>query len=1449
MQSNIAARLMETLMDTSQWLYLLPVVASVYVTIAVFFRWRELQKSCIKVSVSHQGNTKVVSLSAVCQQHHRVLTVYKLFSLALLVFQSCIVGWSVNSPLQSGNTISEVIHLVAIASIAFLSPREHYRSLSPSKLMVVYLSIRTIADAFTLLFILGTWSALALALKTFLEAGNLIAESQSKESILLDNFRDVSPEEKAGPWSQGVFWWINSALFARQKAGFSLETLPKNPRQLDPSRLRQRCSLAWDQRSKMPKQISSTKTYNCLTETPTTHFTLPLALLQCLMPEFVTIVPTRLLLIVLRYAQPLLISKILQLLAANSLGGQSYQLSCSIIMVSTVVYIGQAIVSSRYEHQLNRLNVMTRAALIGLIYEKTLNTPYTAYKDFSAVTLMSTDADSLGNVSDMFHEAWSQVLEVGVGVTLLAQQIGWFCLVPLLLISGCSNMTRYVAKNLRSKQHAWNKATQDRINKVVSILSSIKIVKMLGMIEVVKSQISDSRRIEIEASKDMRWVSVLANASANALGLFTPPITVILFAAFGKSKLDAETAYTTLAILVMVTHPANMVMTIVPRAIASLASFQRIQDFISKPHYQDLRLRLRQREGATLDDCSRASQPAIELKNVDFRLADATNAVLENISLRIDQGSIVICTGPTGVGKSVLALAIAGEVTPSKGSISVITKLTALCVQSAWLSGQSVSDMVRGFSSSSVSHDEGWYRQVLEACCIDREILLDSSTSSGSGHARLSGGQKQRIALARAVYQRCDILVLDDPFSALDQRTQDRVIVNLLSPDGLLRHMHTTVFLITNAARAYPLADRILLLEQRSIKFDGDWSEYLAQSGSLTSYTHEHDGIQAEVDENKQPAVVRNQKQQVIKDDEFDLDRRPGDAAVYGYYLRSVGAFNMIALLSCTALYSFFSIFPQYWLKWWTESKTVNDTFYMLGYLVLSMVAWASTSTMLWVNFVKLAPRSGAVLHARLLGTVLGAPMSYFLNNDIGTIVNRFSQDIQLIDRDLPSALAALCTQIFKLVMQCSLLLTSQKLLVFALPIHAIFIYIVQKVYLRTSRQIRYLELESRSAVYSSFLETVEGITTIRSSNQQQTYLSRTTQNLDLSQRAFYLFLCLQRWLNIILDLAIAVVAIVVITLAVFFTSETSSADVGIALNMVLVANTTLLRLVENWTRMETSVGAAARLKELEDFVPREEDCAVETFMPKDWPSAGALVLRDLRVGYGSRAVLSNVNLTIHAGQKVFICGGTGSGKSTLLTAFLRLSTIHHGSIILDNIDITHLSPSLLRSRCFITIPQDAFFQPDTSLRDNLDPGNHHSDIEIMTALEKLQLWSYFLDTVSSSFHDDQAGQVLARPLSVFPPLSVGHSQLLSLTRALLHSSHHARLNRKPMILLDEPAANLDAEFEDLCSKIIQEEFTEKGFTVCMITHSVKDLRQRVRRGKDVVVRVRDGGVEVVEDV
>lgn len=79
---------------------------------------------------------------------------------------------------------------------------------------------------------------------------------------------------------------------------------------------------------------------------------------------------------------------------------------------------------------------MTRATLVELIYEKTLSAPAVAYNDYSAATLMSTDVDALANTSEMFHEAWAQVLEVIVGMALLSQQIGWFCLVPLPIIYG-----------------------------------------------------------------------------------------------------------------------------------------------------------------------------------------------------------------------------------------------------------------------------------------------------------------------------------------------------------------------------------------------------------------------------------------------------------------------------------------------------------------------------------------------------------------------------------------------------------------------------------------------------------------------------------------------------------------------------------------------------------------------------------------------------------------------------------------------------------------------------------------------------------------------------------------------------------------------------------------------------------------------------------------------------
>jgi ATP-binding cassette subfamily C (CFTR/MRP) protein 1 len=87
-----------------------------------------------------------------------------------------------------------------------------------------------------------------------------------------------------------------------------------------------------------------------------------------------------------------------------------------------------------YENCLNRLELVTRSALVGLIHHKTMSSPSISYDDGEATTLMSTDADSLIDVGRIVHEIWAQVVEVVIGVSLLAGEVGWIWPLPLVFI-------------------------------------------------------------------------------------------------------------------------------------------------------------------------------------------------------------------------------------------------------------------------------------------------------------------------------------------------------------------------------------------------------------------------------------------------------------------------------------------------------------------------------------------------------------------------------------------------------------------------------------------------------------------------------------------------------------------------------------------------------------------------------------------------------------------------------------------------------------------------------------------------------------------------------------------------------------------------------------------------------------------------------------------------------
>ncbi|KAK7713447.1 hypothetical protein SLS64_004697 [Diaporthe eres] len=971
-------------------------------------------------------------------------------------------------------------------------------------------------------------------------------------------------------------------------------------------------------------------------------------------------------------------------------------------------------------------------------------------------------------------------------------------------------------------------ATQQRISFTNSILGSIKNIKMLGMQQAVVDRIRDLRKHEMDSARGVRLLTVQYGAS----------------------------------------DPANMVMTFVPRAVIAYSGFERIQSYLLDDHDRN-----RSRATTPFPVNESTSAPlkfAIEVDDVSISGTDESKPILKDISFGIRRGSLVICTGPVGSGKTTLAKAILGEVSPSEGIITVSPERVAYCSQSPWLPSQVVRDVICG-PTGSRGRDEECYRRTIKACCLDSDLkaLPDGDlTPVGSKGMNLSGGQRQRIALARAIFSRCKILVLDDSLSALDEKTQSHVVENLLKPGGLLRDGAITVFWITTSTKFFNLADEIIVLADGTVKERGTWDHLRESDPLIDEIIHPH--LEAPVTF-AEAQTIKQSRTEILNDGSKDLARKNGDLSLYKYYLKSAGFRSVGAMSLAGVSYSFFNTFTHYWLKMWTDIGSRNTTLYMTGYMGLLTLAYASTVTGMFYTNLRIAPNSGLALHSRLLVAIVSAPLRYFSGTDSGTILNRFGQDIQLVDKQLAPALQSLNNQVFKLLSQSCVLLASQPLMALSLPYSAAVVYAVQKVYLCTSRQLRLLELESRAAVFSSFLETVQGAPTIRAFGWGSETARQNVATLDGSQRPFYLLLCLQRWLNVVLNLLIAAIAVGTIGLAVLYRDSTTGGQVGMALNVILVANTTLLSLVGAWTDLEISLGAVARLKEAETETPREDQPGECDVPPSKWPSRGEIVLSGVTAAYGPSAVaLKGVDLRVEAGQMIVVCGRTGSGKSSLLLSLLRLLDTTEGTIAVDGVEFSSLPRPLVREGAFITVAQEAFFLPQASLRFNLDPELKARSSAITAALRRTGLWDLLVGAGQDDHEQVTAGDeqdveetiVLDKLFSSLPVLSAGQTQLLALTRALVrrsvlsgasisaeHYTDFDRVGSRPIVLLDEVTSSLDPVTEGKLLDIVREEFVDQGHTVVMVTHKLGAVKGRLRGRRDAVVWVGQGRIERVEVV
>ena len=142
---------------------------------------------------------------------------------------------------------------------------------------------------------------------------------------------------------------------------------------------------------------------------------------------------------------------------------------------------------------------------------------------------------------------------------------------------------------------------------------------------------------------------------------------------------------------------------------------------------------------------------------------------LRNISTDFHAGKLYCIIGPVGCGKSALIQAIAGELPPVNESIMRSYDTIAYASQDAWIMNGSIKENI----ILGRSYNPDWYNKVISSCglSVDFEQFIDGDeTIVGDRGVQCSGGQKARINLARALYRDADVILLDDPLSAVDSK-------------------------------------------------------------------------------------------------------------------------------------------------------------------------------------------------------------------------------------------------------------------------------------------------------------------------------------------------------------------------------------------------------------------------------------------------------------------------------------------------------------------------------------------------------------------------------------------------------------------------------------------------------------------------------------------------------
>lgn len=431
-------------------------------------------------------------------------------------------------------------------------------------------------------------------------------------------------------------------------------------------------------------------------------------------------------------------------------------------------------------------------------------------------------------------------------------------------------------------------------------------------------------------------------------------------------------------------------------------------------------------------------------------------------------------------------------------------------------------------------------------------------------------------------------------------------------------------------------------------------------------------------------------------------------------------------------------------------------------------------------------------------------PMKFYSMRDTGEIISRFNDASSIRDIVSEASLTIMMDTIMAVV--GAVVLFNSNRLLFLISVVVLILYgIIVFVYNKPIKKINRKIMEMNSKVTSQFIETVNGIETIKAFNKEENEKEKTDKMyrkflkkvfnggvLSLSQQTITMFVAVVGEL-VILWVGVAYVIKGELTLGELITFN---ALLGYFIEPIK-------NLINLQPSIQTAVVAADRLGEILDITPEYN---YEHEQLNDKIKFDKISISNLDFRYGTRElVLKDINLEICRGEKIAFVGESGSGKTTLANLLVRLYEQEKGSIKLDSIDIREFSIKQIRDNISY-ISQNTFLFSGT-IRENLLFGNSDvSDDDISQVCKICELEEY-INSLPLKFNTriEENGK----------NLSGGQKQRLAIARALL---------KKPEILImDEATSNLDYVTERSIEKTINN--FSKNMTTIIIAHRLSTIK------------------------